>query len=60
MKYCVGYIGAACVDGHCPGAQEDEDGRRLPMKCDKCWYYKGCEDCAAPYYRCCPEGKEET
>lgn len=60
MRYCTGYIGVACVDGRCPGAQEDEDGRKRRMKCDNCWYYNGCEDCAAPFYKCCPEGKEET
>lgn len=59
MKYCKGYIGVACIDGSCPRAQEDEDGRRLIARCDDCWYYKGCEDCAAPYYGGCPEGKVE-
>lgn len=52
MRYCTGYIGVACVDGRCPGAQEDDDGRKRRMKCDKCLFYNGCEDCAAPFYKC--------
>lgn len=57
MKFCKDYIGSACIDGTCPIAREGEDGRRPAIKCNECWYYKGCEDCAAPYYKCCPEGK---
>lgn len=59
MKHCSSYIGSACIDGHCPRALEDEDGQQHTIKCSKCWYYSGCEDCAAPYYGCCQEGKEE-
>lgn len=59
MRYCKGYIGSTCVSGGCPKAQEDEDGRSLITRCDQCWYYLGCEDCAAPYYGCCPKGKTE-
>ena len=55
MEYCADYFGIAC-----PNAQEDEDGRRHPIKCGECWYYRGCEDCAAAYYGFCPEGKEDA
>lgn len=58
MDYCYGYIGVSCVDGTCPVARAEEEGYFMQMKCDDCFYYRGCEDCAAPYYKCCPEGKE--
>ena len=53
QTYCHGYIGEACVFGSCPNAIEDEDGHKHRIKCKDCFFYKGCEDCAAPYYGCC-------
>ena len=49
---CVDYIGCACIDGTCPNAQEYE-GYNLPIPCADCFYYKGCEDCAAPEMGVC-------
>lgn len=59
QTYCHGYIGLACVTGSCPNAIEDEDGRKHRIKCKDCWFYKGCEDCAAPYYGCCIKQEKE-
>lgn len=58
MKYCTSYIGVSCVNGTCPNAQEYEEYHK-PIPCKECFHYQGCEDCAAPYYGCCPEGRTE-
>lgn len=49
MKRCKGYVGLACVDGSCPIANMEEYEERcmdVITKCDNCFYYKGCNDCA--------------
>ena len=44
MERCLNYVGLACVDGTCPIANSE---RYLTIDyCNKCLYYKGCEDCA--------------
>lgn len=53
MNYCKYYIGVACVSGQCPVAVAEEDGYNIKMRCDECFYYRGCEDCATPYYEDC-------
>lgn len=45
MERCPNYVGLACVDGTCPIA--NREGYVLTIDdCDKCFYHKGCEDCA--------------
>lgn len=49
MKRCRDYVGVACVDGSCPkaNAEEYEEGcMDVISRCEDCFYYKGCEDCA--------------
>lgn len=41
-KRCKEYIGEACADGSCLNINTDVDAIE---SCDKCPYYKGCEDC---------------
>lgn len=53
MKYCKNYLGVSCIDGSCPNAIAEE----LPyekIKCEDCWRYKGCADCAMPDMDNCP------
>ena len=48
MNYCENYCGAACVDGSCPIANNDEYNEfRYPTvsRCKQCFYYEGCSDC---------------
>lgn len=59
---CDGYVGAACIDGTCPNAQEHEE-YCCPIPCADCFYNKGCADCAAPEMGLCdkevkPNGPE--
>lgn len=56
-KYCDRYIGVSCVDGSCPNAQEYEN--YFPISYKECFYYKGCEDCAASDFGCCPKEEEK-
>ena len=61
MKRCKQYVGVACIDGTCPGANFEEYIKYyipVPSGCDDCFYYKGCEDCALYGTEYC-EGKEE-
>lgn len=47
--YCKSYVGVSCVDGSCPIAlREEYEEACMPVlyKCEDCWMYKGCEDCA--------------
>ena len=46
---CHDYIGVACIDGTCPNALENW----ITVPCGDCFYYKGCEDCAAPEMGLC-------
>lgn len=49
MKVCKGYVGVACIDGSCPMANAHEYEERcmdVIRKCDDCFYYIGCDDCA--------------
>lgn len=46
---CPDYTGVACVNGTCPIANRDtyiEYGVPVVWDCDKCNYYRGCDDCA--------------
>lgn len=44
---CKSYVGVACVDGTCSVARADDwSNESVPVSCDECWLYKGCEDCA--------------
>lgn len=48
-KRCKSYVGLACVDGSCPIANAEEYAERcmdVISKCDDCFYYEGCKDCA--------------
>lgn len=54
-RVCGDYIGVACIDGTCPNANEEYN---LPMPCADCFYYKGCEDCAAPEMGLCEKEVE--
>lgn len=49
--YCVGYCGAACVNGSCPNATAPDEWHPRRVRCDECWLYEGCKDC-------CFEGTE--
>lgn len=49
MGLCRRYVGIACIDGTCPKANVVVYGERcIPVidKCEDCWYYEGCYDCA--------------
>lgn len=49
MKICKRYVGLSCVDGTCPMANEEEYVERgIPTikRCEECFYYQGCDDCA--------------
>lgn len=39
-KFCPEYCGVACVNGTCPQIENTR------YRCDECWLYEGCEDCA--------------
>ena len=58
---CKNYVGVACVDGSCPMANMEEyEERCMPVvrKCEDCFYYEGCEDCALDGTEYCDkEGK---
>ena len=41
---CPNYNGEACVDDRCPYGCMNDSGETI--RCDNCWYYKGCEDCS--------------
>lgn len=46
---CNAYVGVACVNGTCPIANsEDYEEYGIPVvsKCEECFYYNGCDDCA--------------
>lgn len=46
---CKNYVGVACINGSCPMALAEEYAECcMPIikKCEKCLFYKGCEDCA--------------
>ena len=63
MKYCHNYTGVACIDGHCPKANEDElwgRGEDVPHNCRECWYYMGCVDCYFNRDEICEITKEPT
>lgn len=49
VQKCKNYVGVACVDGSCPIANAEEYEERcmdVIKKCDDCFFYNGCEDCA--------------
>ena len=55
---CKSYVGVACVDGTCPVARADDwSNESVPVSCDECWLYKGCEDCALYGTNECEEAK---
>lgn len=63
MKRCPNYVGVTCVNGCCPIAlaeEYEERGMDAVSKCDDCFYYRGCDDCALDGTEYCPkrEGKK--
>lgn len=57
-KRCSDYVGVSCVDGSCPIANSDEYEERcmdVIKKCDDCFCYKGCEDCALAGTKYCTD-----
>lgn len=58
MKRCPNYVGVTCVNGNCPMAlaeEYEEYCMDVVSKCDDCFYYEGCEDCALDGTEYCPE-----
>ena len=61
-KRCEMYVGVTCVNGNCPVALADEyeeRGMDVVSKCDDCFYYKGCDDCALYGTEYCEKGIED-
>ena len=61
--YCKSYVGVACIDGSCPIAQRgDHELMSIPVlyKCEDCWMYKGCEDCALEGTEMCEKNNNQT
>ena len=48
---CPTYVGVNCVGGYCPKALQE--GKTV--KCEDCFYYNGCEDCALRGTEYCTE-----
>lgn len=62
IKRCGNYVGLACVDGSCPIANADAYASRcmdMIIRCEECFYYKGCEDCALDGTAYCDKGHPE-
>ena len=62
-KRCKDYVGVACVNGTCPQARREEYEERgmfVPQKCDDCWMYRGCEDCALYGTEYCARDRAEN
>lgn len=60
MLQSKSYVGVSCVDGTCPKARAgDWSNESVPVSCDECWLYKGCEDCALYGTNECEEVKEK-
>jgi hypothetical protein len=60
-KGCRGYVGVTCVNGTCPKAikEEYEEQSRSVLKCDQCFFNKGCVDCALADTKYCMIAKED-
>lgn len=52
-KICPDYCGVACVNGTCPQIENKQ------YRCDDCWLYEGCKDCAFKGEDYCPKTKEK-
>lgn len=61
-KRCPDYVGIACVDGSCPIANSDEYEERcmdVIKKCDDCFCYRGCKDCALAGTKYCIDNDQK-
>lgn len=48
LNVCKNYVGISCVDGSCPYID-------IPLDCENCYRYRGCEDCALRDTEYCDE-----
>ena len=48
MYTCKNYVGVTCVNGNCPNALSELEPyyTHERVKCEDCFYNKGCVDCA--------------